>query len=100
VTVKHRRGYTGRKYRPRRRPTPKEPTLQRPVPGQRSIAQDRRERLQIQLAREAAMAERRRLEAMDGETARLMERDAAAPMTPGAVWRDHRRGTTTAEVAG
>ena len=91
----HRRGYRGRRYRPRRRATPAEPQLQARRAGL-SIQQSRQEKLQSQMAAAAVAAERARLDREAEWEARLVERDAAAPMLSGsAVWREHRTGTTT-----
>jgi hypothetical protein len=87
---RHPRGWTGRTYRPRRRPAQPEPQLISTGSwDRRTAAQVRKERVQQNLAKAAVAAERARLARRDERAARLVERTKDDPMLSEPVWHVH-----------
>ena len=86
---RHRRGYRGPRYHPRKRRQTQAPVQHAASAPGLSISQSRRERHQQALAAEAVRATRERLDRESAEEVRLIARTANDPMTSEPTWHVH-----------
>ena len=86
---KRRRGWNAFRRAGPHHPRPSTPPVQHPAPAGVRPSQARRERAQAAVFAAAVQREHERLERIDAETARLIARDANAPMTSAPVWHVH-----------